>query len=222
MPMSFLAEVQKIGMTVPAASALGRAGGQLFRAHVAFEQVFLHECIITLDDRVHQFGTCFRQINQRPSRGTGRRHQHIDDAAKLGPLTDGHVEHHAAFAEGSLNRAEQVVEADVVRIHLVDNQHAGAAAAAGFREHPAHVHFDAVGCRDNDRTHSPPGRGLRGRHPRNPGSRACRGINLLALVLQMQNAGVDREMAFLLFLVVVGNARAVFDTAAAVHRPGFE
>ena len=56
-PMSFLAEVQKIGMTVPAASALGRAAVSSSALTVAFHQVLLHQRVVALDDGVHQLAS---------------------------------------------------------------------------------------------------------------------------------------------------------------------
>ena len=53
-PMSFLADVQKIGITVPAASALGRAAVKLFAADGALGQVLLHQLFVGLDDGVDQ------------------------------------------------------------------------------------------------------------------------------------------------------------------------
>ena len=45
---------------------------------------------------------------------------------------------------------------------------------------------------------------------------------MLALVLQVQHAGVDGEVALVFFLVVIGDAGAVVDAAAAIDRLGLE
>ena len=47
-------------------------------------------------------------------------------------------------------------------------------------------------------------------------------VDVLALVVEVQDAGVDGEVAFLLLLVVVGDAGAVVDAAAAVDGLGLE
>ena len=52
--MSFFAEVQKIGTTVPAAKALGSAAVSSSGLTVAFQQVFFHQGIVALDDGVHE------------------------------------------------------------------------------------------------------------------------------------------------------------------------
>ena len=81
-PMSFLAEVQKIGMTVPAASALGRAACQLLGGDVALGQVLLHQRLVGLDDGVDELGAGRRPGRPGSRRGLGRRVEDADDAAE--------------------------------------------------------------------------------------------------------------------------------------------
>ena len=64
-----LAAVQKIGITVPAARALGRAPASSSAADVAFEQVFLHQGFVALDDGVDELGAGGGEID----RAAGRR-----------------------------------------------------------------------------------------------------------------------------------------------------
>ncbi len=141
----------------------------------------------------------------------------FDDAAELGALTDWGIEQHAAFAKRLLKGIDQGIEMNVIRIHLVDNEHASEAASPGFAEHSPGVHLDSVGRRDDDN----------GRFYRLESfDRAAdeiriaggvQGVHLLPLMLQMQNGGVDREATFLLLVVIIGKAAAVVYAAATLH-----
>ncbi len=132
------------------------------------------------------------------------------------------VEQHAALAEALLNGLDQFVELDVVGVHLVDDQHASQAALAGLIEHAPGVHLDAVGSGDDD------DRRLDGTERLQRGTDeigvagSIEDVNLLPLVFQDQQTGINRVVPFLFFLVVVGNAGAVVHAAAAVHRLGLK
>ncbi len=220
--MSFLAAVQKTGMTVPAASALGRAVGQLLGADRAFEQVLLHEGVVGLDDGIDQLRAGGGQIDGAAGRRRFRRIEDADDAAELRAGVDRRVEQHAALAEGVAEGLEQVGELDVVGVELVDDQHAGQAALAGLVEHAARVDLDAVGRR-HDHYHVLDG----GQRPQGGADESgiagrVEQVDVLALVLQVQDAGVDGEVALVFFLVVVGDAGAVVHAAAAIDGLGLE
>ena len=122
----------------------------------------------------------------------------------------------------SLDGREQLGEVDVVGVELVDDEHAGQAALAGLVEHAARVDLDAVGGGDDD------DRGLDGVQ-RAQGladevglAGRVEQVDVLALVLEVQDAGVDRELVFVLLVVEVGDAGAVVDAAAAVDGLGLE
>ena len=56
-------------------------------------------------------------------------------------------------------------------------------------------------------------------------NRACRGVdqvNAFALVVEVKDAGVDGVLLLLFLVIVIGDAGAVIDTAAAIDRLGLE
>src|SRR5262249_40470429 len=114
---------------------------------------------------------------------------------------------------------DEGVELDVVRVELVDDQHAGQAAAAGLVEQPAGVDLDAGRRGDDDDGGFDGAQGGQGAADEVGGAGGGEQVDVLALVLQVQDAGVDGEMALVLLLVVVGNAGAVLGAAAAVDGP---
>ena len=133
---------------------------------------------------------------------------------------DGRVEQDAALAEGVAHRLEQFVEFDVVGVEFVKDQHACQAALAGLVEQAARVDLDAVGRRHDhqhvlDRAQRTQGRTDEGRI-----AGCVEQVDLPALVFQVQDAGIDGEMALVFFLVVVGNAGAVIHAAATIDGLG--
>ena len=150
----------------------------------------------------------------------GRRLERAGHAAEVRPLPQRHVQQHAGLAEQLLDAVDQRGEVDVVGVHAVDDDHPPQAGLLGLGEDPAGVHLDArLGVDDDgrrvDAAHGADGLadevGIAGRVDQ---------VEVLAGVVEVHDAGFDRVLVLLLFLVEVADARAVVDAGGPADGPG--
>ena len=116
MPMSFLAEVQKIGMTVPAARALGRAAASSSALTVAFGQVFLHQGVVALDDGVDQLRAGGGQVDGAAGRRLPAESSTLTTPLNFGPGLIGALNSTQPLPKVSWMVFSNVHELDVVAV----------------------------------------------------------------------------------------------------------
>ena len=134
---------------VPFAQRLLERRVQLGRVDVALFEVALDEARVDLDDLLDE-----RAVRLRHRREVdlvarvARVEEAVDDAlAAVG----GQVQRQALLAERGLDLRHQGREVDVLRVDLVDDDHAAALALRRVAHHPLGHHLDAGRCADHHR-----------------------------------------------------------------------
>jgi len=190
---------------------------QLIDRQVPFGQVLFHHRLIALDDGIHEQRAHRLRIDRASLGHLRRRVEHADHALEIRPETIGDIEQDALLAERVLDGRDQLREVDVVRVALVDHDQPGQRVLSGLVEHASRIHLDAVHRRHDDHCRFD---GVE-RFQRGPDkvgiARRIEQVDELSFVFEMQDRRVDREVVFVLLVVVVGDAGAVVHGPHAVH-----
>ena len=128
---------------------------------------------------------------------------------KLAPCPIGTFSRHAGIAPHLADDVHQRGEIDVLRVHLVDHDHASEARLAGLREHAPRIDFDACLRIDDDdgRVHTVHGSD---RLANEVGiTRRIDHLKELAAVFEMNHLRLDRVLVVFLFRIEVADAGSV-------------
>ena len=221
MSLSFRVQVQKIGITVPAVIAVGRAAISSSQVTSPCSRYFSMMPLVAFDDGVEHEAAFDRDVDRAAGRLGLRRIEDADDARDIMTRIDRGVEEDAAFAEGVADHLEELGELDVVAVEPIDDQHAGEPFLAGLAEESPRVDLDAGGGVDDDDRGFDRVQDAESLANEIGFAGGIEEIDALAGVVEMEDVRVDRVVEVLFLVVEIGDAGAVIDRSSSFDGVGF-
>ena len=139
-----------------------------------------------------------------------------------GPTASGTLNSTQFLPKRRLDVLNERREIDFLGVELVDDDRAGQTLVRGLGEHLAGVHLDAVDGGDDDDGRLDGGERFEGRADEVRIAGGVEDVEVLAVVIDVEDVGVDGEVVFMFLVVGVGDGGPVVHAAHPIDRVGLE
>ena len=195
---------------------------QLGDRDLALGQVLLQQRLVALDHGLDQLAAGVGDVDRAAGRDVRLRVEQAVHLAHPRAGAVGDVEQHAVLAERLLDRRHEGRQVHALGVELVDDDGARQAEGGGLLEHLPRRRLDAVHRRHHDDRRLDRGEGFEGGADEVGGAGGVEDVEVLAVVVGVEDVGVDAEVVIVLLVVGVGDRRPVVHAPEPVDRVGVE